>query len=151
MVFSSQLFLFYFLPIALALYYGVRLGPRWLSHGMLTALSYLFYGWANPPFMLLMLASTAIDFACGLLIARSAARGRPRGAEPPICEVGGPRTRLQKTALILSICSNLLLLGFFKYWNFSLESYNAVIEPLPLRPLPARSASCGSLAKTDGG
>ena len=42
MVFSSQLFLFYFLPIALALYYAVRFGPRWLSHGTLTALSYLF-------------------------------------------------------------------------------------------------------------
>ena len=138
MVFSSQLFLFYFLPIALALYYGVRLGPRWLSHGTLTALSYLFYGWANPPFMLLMLASTAIDFACGLAIARSGARGRAPGAEPPICEVGGPRTRVQKTALILSICSNLLLLGFFKYFNFSLESYNAVVEALGLSHLAWR-------------
>jgi alginate O-acetyltransferase complex protein AlgI len=138
MVFSSQLFLFYFLPIALALYYGVRLGPRWLSHGTLTALSYLFYGWANPLFMLLMLATTAIDFACGLVIARSGARGRAPGAEPPICQVGGPRTRIQKTALTASVCLSLLLLGFFKYFNFSLESYNAVVEALGLSHLAWR-------------
>ena len=83
MVFSSQLFLFYFLPIALAFYYAVRWGPRWLSHGTLTVLSYLFYGWANPPFMLLMLASTSVDFACGMVISRAAAKDRPPSAEPP--------------------------------------------------------------------
>jgi len=138
MVFSSQLFLFYFLPIALALYYAVRFGPRWLSNGTLTALSYLFYGWANPPFMLLMLFSTSIDFVCGLVIARAGRRGRPPSAELPLCEVGGPRTRAQKTAVTVSICSNLLFLGFFKYWNFSLDSYNVVVEALGLSHLAWR-------------
>jgi hypothetical protein len=41
MVFSSYLFLFYFLPLALALYYAA---PRRLRHAVLTGLSYLFYG-----------------------------------------------------------------------------------------------------------
>ena len=45
MVFSSHLFLFYFLPVALVLYYA---SPRRLKHLMLTVLSYVFYGWANP-------------------------------------------------------------------------------------------------------
>jgi alginate O-acetyltransferase complex protein AlgI len=138
MVFSSQLFLFYFLPLVLALYYAVRLGPRWLSHGALIALSYLFYGWANPPFMLVMLASTSIDFVCGLVIARAAGRGRPASAEPALCEVGGPRTRSQKLAVTVSICSNLLFLGFFKYWNFSLESYNVLVDALGLSHLAWR-------------
>ena len=138
MVFSSQLFLFYFLPIVLGLYYAARLGPRWLSHGTLIALSYLFYGWANPLFMLLMLASTSIDFACGLVIARAAARGRPPSAEPPLAPVGGPRSRAQKVAVVVSISSNLLLLGFFKYWNFCLDNYNVVVEALGLSHLAWR-------------
>lgn len=41
MVFSSQLFLFYFLPASLVLYY---FSPRWLRHLMLAAVSYVFYG-----------------------------------------------------------------------------------------------------------
>jgi alginate O-acetyltransferase complex protein AlgI len=138
MVFSSQLFLFYFLPIALAFYYAVRWGPRWLSHGTLTALSYLFYGWANPPFMLLMLASTSIDFVCGLVISRAAVKGQPPSAEPPLCEVGGRRNRTQKIAVTVSICSNLLFLGFFKYFNFCLDSYNGVVEVLGLSHLAWR-------------
>ncbi len=51
MVFSSHLFLFYFLTAALVLYY---LSPRWLKHLTLTAVSYVFYGWANPLFVVLM-------------------------------------------------------------------------------------------------
>ena len=45
MVFSSLLFLFYFLPVALLLYYAA---PGRTKHVVLTAVSYLFYGWANP-------------------------------------------------------------------------------------------------------
>jgi alginate O-acetyltransferase complex protein AlgI len=138
MVFSSQLFLFYFLPIVLGLYYAARLGPRWLSHGTLTVLSYLFYGWANPLFMLLMLASTSVDFVCGLVIARAGARGSPPSAEPPLPPVGGPRSRAQKVAVVVSIGSNLLLLGFFKYWNFCLDNYNVVVEVLGLSHLAWR-------------
>ncbi len=66
MVFSSHLFVFYFLPLALALYY---LLPRRGKHLGLTLSSYLFYGWANPAFMGLMLASTVVDYFCGLTIA----------------------------------------------------------------------------------
>ena len=62
MVFSSHIFVYYFLPIALLLYY---LLPRNAKHLGLTFLSYLFYGWAHPPFVLLMFASTLIDYTCG--------------------------------------------------------------------------------------
>ena len=72
MVFSSHLFFYYFLPAALALYYLVllagrgvgRQGGRPLRHLVLALLSYLFYGWANPAFMGLMLLSTVIDYGC---------------------------------------------------------------------------------------
>jgi len=105
MVFSSHIFLFYFLPLSLLLYYAT---PRRLGNTMLTALSYLFYGWSNPLFCLLMLFSTIVDYACGLIIGRA--------------EDG--RRGLRKGALSISIISNVMLLGFFKYSGFALESYN---------------------------
>ena len=74
MVFSSHLFLFYFLPIALALYY---VAPRRGKHLVLTLLSYAFYGWANPFFVVLMLTSTVIDYVCGLAITQQLGKTRP--------------------------------------------------------------------------
>ena len=65
MVFSSHIFIFYFLPVALALYYAV---PRSLRMPVLTLTSYAFYGWTNPWFVLLILWSTLVDFCCGNLI-----------------------------------------------------------------------------------
>jgi alginate O-acetyltransferase complex protein AlgI len=126
MVFSSQLFLFYFLPAALAVYYGAGLGPRWLRPLLLSAVSYVFYGWANPPFVLLMLLSTVIDYLCGRVIA----------SEP--AEEGGPRTRRQRVAVAVSVIANLSLLGFFKYANFALDQYNGLVELLGLSELAWR-------------
>jgi fatty acid desaturase len=42
---------------------------------ILTALSYVFYGWANPLFVPLLLFSTVVDFLCGLYMARAGSRG----------------------------------------------------------------------------
>jgi alginate O-acetyltransferase complex protein AlgI len=67
MVFSSHLFIFYFLPLALGIYYIL---PRRGKHLALTLLSYVFYGWANPLFVVLMMTSTLIDYVCGLVISR---------------------------------------------------------------------------------
>ena len=125
MVFSSHLFVYYFLPLALLVYY---LLPRKLRHLGLTLLSYLFYGWANPAFMLLMLTSTVIDYFCGLAITQ---RLGLKWREPiETLEKGGPRTRAQKIAVAVSVISNLSLLGFFKYFNFAIDNYNSVIAAL---------------------
>ncbi|MBM4019958.1 MAG: MBOAT family protein [Planctomycetes bacterium] len=128
MVFSSYLFLFYFLPAALAVYYVL---PRRGQNVALTLLSYVFYGWANPLFVLVMFASTVLDYACGLVLAGQFRAGSWR-REVPILDGGGPRTRLQKTALAITVCSNLALLGFFKHFNFGVENYDAVVEWLGL-------------------
>ncbi len=113
MVFSSHLFVFYFLPLALTVYY---LLPRPARHLGLTILSYLFYGWANPSFVLLMLFSTTVDYVCGRVIT---SRG-------PV-EKDVPRTRAQKLAVTASVVANLSLLGFFKYFNFAVDSYDALL------------------------
>lgn len=124
MVFSSNLFLFYFLPLALACYY---LAPRRGRHLLLTLLSYAFYGWANPLFVFLLLFSTTVDYICGLVIAQ---RWHPRTWRQEIEQLtpGGERKRHQRIALVISLCSNLALLGFFKYFNLFTDSYNAIAE-----------------------
>jgi alginate O-acetyltransferase complex protein AlgI len=90
-VFSTHLFVFWFLPLALAVYYLV---PRRGRHLALTLLSYLFYGWANPAFTVLMAFSTAVDYLCGLALIGGLPRPWRAKAEP--LEPGGPRSRGQK-------------------------------------------------------
>ncbi|MCB1069762.1 MAG: MBOAT family protein [Kiritimatiellae bacterium] len=121
MVFSSYFFLFYFLPAALLGYYLI---PGRGKHLMLTLFSYLFYGWSNPAFVLLLLFSTVVDYICGLVISGI----RPWGQE---VEVALPENRrhtpAQKWAVTISILTNLSLLGFFKYFNFAVGSWDALI------------------------
>jgi alginate O-acetyltransferase complex protein AlgI len=121
MVFSSYLFLFYFLPLALLLYYAA---PRRAKHLTLTALSYLFYGWANPLFVVLLFVSTAIDFIAGLVMARHPEEGPGAGT-----------FSVRRLALIASMCSNLALLGFFKYYNFGAENIDALARWMSLPDL----------------
>ncbi|MFA7159821.1 MAG: MBOAT family protein, partial [Kiritimatiellia bacterium] len=126
MVFSSHIFLFYFLPAALLLYYLV---PRRGKHLLLTFISYGFYGWTNPLFMGLMLFSTLVDYVCGLLLAYDSFRWNgPIDTLDP----AKPRTRFQRTALVISLTSNLCLLGFFKYFNFGVENINWLAGALGL-------------------
>lgn len=111
MVFSSHIFLFYFLPLSLLFYYSM---PKRGRNLLLTGVSYIFYGWSNPLFTLLMFYSTLIDYCCGLVI------GLARDDQQ----------RRRKIALLVSIAGNLSLLGFFKYTGFALENYNRLFATL---------------------
>ena len=122
MVFSSHLFIFYFLPLSLLVYY---LLPMRGKHISLTIFSYVFYGWANPWFVLLMMFQTVVDWLAGMTMA--GLWGKPKDAPIPLLTPGGPRTGWQKAALVSAIVSNLMLLGFFKYFNFGLDNWNAVM------------------------
>jgi alginate O-acetyltransferase complex protein AlgI len=124
MVFSSYLFIFFFLPLALLSYY---LAPRRARHLVLTISSYVFYGWANPAFTVLMMLSTAIDYVAGLKIAGAPIfpRGGAGGEIAPLPS-GGPRSRQQKIFLAVSMTANLALLGFFKYFHFAVDSWNGL-------------------------
>ena len=110
MVFSSSEFLFGFLPAFLLLY---GLCPR-VGRSLLIALaSFVFYGWWEPWFVLLLLGSSALDFWIGRRIAAAQARGqRGRGW------------------LWLSITANLSLLGWFKYANFGVATFRALLQSL---------------------
>ncbi|MCF6176340.1 MAG: hypothetical protein L3J71_11300 [Victivallaceae bacterium] len=130
MIFSSHLFIFYFLPLALLFYY---LLPRRGKHLSLTVTSYIFYGWANPLFMCLMLYSTVIDYICGLIVADQQVSSWKQPIK--VLKKGGQRSRKQKIALFVSIATNLSLLGFFKYFNFAIDNYNAVTVALGLESM----------------
>ncbi|MGZ5005110.1 MAG: MBOAT family O-acyltransferase, partial [Chthoniobacterales bacterium] len=69
MVFSSHVFIFYFLPLALAGYYALAWAPlRWRNLWLILT-GYVFYGWAEPRFIVLMFATTSIDWLMSLVIA----------------------------------------------------------------------------------
>jgi alginate O-acetyltransferase complex protein AlgI len=110
LVFSSQIFIFYLLPLTLVLYY---LAPRFGRHLVLTLVSYVFYGWWNPWFTLLMFGTTAVDYYCGRWIVAK-----------------GVSVRQRRTAVTLSIVSNLSLLGFFKYAGFAVGAASDVVQSL---------------------
>jgi alginate O-acetyltransferase complex protein AlgI len=125
MVFSSHLFIFYFLPITLLLYYSM---PQRGQHLLLILVSYVFYGWANPLFVPLMMASTLADYVSGLVISgQSPAWGHQLNI--PLAR-DGSRSLVQKFALAATLVLNLALLGFFKYFNFGIDSYNALVAAL---------------------
>ena len=98
MVFSSLTFLFAYLPVSLALYFIVPLKWRNL---VLLLVSLFFYGWGEPVYILIMFASIAIDYVHGLLVEKHRANDK-----------------LARWFVAESMIFNLLLLGFFKYYDF---------------------------------
>ncbi len=124
MVFSSYVFLFGFLPLALALYY---LAPVRCRNLVLTVSSYAFYGWSEPRFAILMLVSTCIDYWAGRTIAASSPQ-LPRSEQST--SPRETRSRSQKVALTVSILANLSLLGFFKYFNLARETWSRLLAAM---------------------
>ena len=115
MLFSSLPFLFYFLPVVLAVYFLV---PRWAKNGVLLISSLIFYGWGEPKYVLLMMATIALFYGCGLAID------------------GAKQQRWKKIWLTVSVVISLGLLGLFKYADFFLSSLNTVTGlSLPLLKL----------------
>lgn len=107
MVFSSIIFLFYFLPLALFLYY---ISPNKLKNTTLLFISLLFYAWGEPKYILLMLFSCLIDYIHSLVI------DKYRG------------TIKAKLALISSIIINLSILFLFKYSDFAISIINGAFN-----------------------
>ena len=121
MVFANLFFLYIFLPVNLILYYATR--SYAVRNFVLVAMSFLFYAWGEPVWVLLLLASGFMVWLCSLLVERFA--GTHRG----------------KAVLILAVTISLSLLGIFKYSGFLIENINAVL-PLSL-PVPQFSLPIG--------
>ena len=106
MLFSSIPFLYYFLPLVLAVYFLV---PRGAKNAVLFASSLLFYAWGEPRFCVFMLLSIAQGYVFGRLIERNR-----------------KHTRRSKLFLTASVALSLALLAYCKYADFFISSLNAV-------------------------
>ena len=115
MLFSSLPFLFYFLPAVLIAYFLV---PRWAKNGVLLLSSLIFYGWGEPRYVFLMIATIGLFYGCGLAIEYA------------------KKKIWKRIWLLVSIVLSLGLLAVFKYADFFLSSFNAVTGlSLPLLKL----------------
>lgn len=107
MLFNSQVFLIFFVLV-----YGLyRLLPHRRQNALLLISSYFFYGWWDWRFLSLIFLSTVIDYIAGDIIYSA-----------------GPNQRRRKVAVVVSMTSNLVILGFFKYFNFFADNLSAILQ-----------------------
>ena len=120
MVFSSIVFLFYYLPVVLAVYYLV---PPRFRNLWLFIVNLVFYGWGEPVYVLLMVFSICLNYCSGRWI------GCFLPAQP----------KKAKAVLVWNTALNLFLLIVFKYSDLLVGSFNRVFGtgiPLPGLALP---------------
>jgi len=113
MVFSSITFLWFFLPCVLLGGRLIRNIP--LQNIFLLLVSLIFYAWGEPKYILLMACSISVNFVIGWIMDSRAGAAR-------------------KIWLAIGVIVNLLLLGYFKYFDFLVDAFNgicgyAVFEP----------------------
>jgi alginate O-acetyltransferase complex protein AlgI len=105
MLFNSFDFLIFFIVV-----FGLqRILPHRPRNVLLLVASYFFYGCWDWRFLVLIVMSTAVDYACGLRIGR---HGDPRG---------------KRLYLTISMVANLGLLGYFKYAGFFVDSFVSLL------------------------
>ena len=106
MTFTSLTFLLFF-PLAFLLYW-LKPQQKW-QNSVLVLASYFFYGWCDYRFCLLMLLSSLVDYFIGIAVH------------------GTDDRRVRRRYLLLSLTSNLGLLGYFKYYNFFGDSLTTLL------------------------
>ncbi|MEG0833411.1 MAG: MBOAT family O-acyltransferase [Oscillospiraceae bacterium] len=106
MVFSSITFLFYFLPALFFLYY---IAPKRLKNLVMIVGSFVFYAWGEIRFIPVMFALSIEDFICAKFM-----------------EKYRDNTKKRRIFMIISVCSNLAVLIFFKYTNFFVGNVSAL-------------------------
>lgn len=102
MLFNSLQFAL-FLPVVCLIYWLLRRSLRWQNLFVLAA-SYLFYGWWDPRFLLLIAFTSLCSYLSGMAI------GRLQG-------------RVRRWVLWANVAVNLLILGLFKYYDFFAQSF----------------------------
>lgn len=105
MLFPSIVFLFYFFPVVLVLYYSLFRWSIRLQNLLLLLASLLFYAWGEPKNVLLLLASCVMNWLFGLLIHQW--------------------KRMAKPLLLITCVLNLGVLGYYKYLHFILDNIHA--------------------------
>ncbi len=117
MIFSSPIFLFLFLPVVLTVDLCLR-SPK-VKNVWLLLMSLAFYAWGQVDFILLLLASTLVNYGLGRWLTRSE----------------NPQAR--KRAVVAAVIINLGLLAFFKYADFAINLLNSALHLISLGSVPA--------------
>jgi alginate O-acetyltransferase complex protein AlgI len=112
---------FAFFGVFLLAYYALRNDLR-LQNWLIASASYFFYGWFDWRFCTLLALSTVLDFCFGLIIDFAKHQDTPDRL-------------LAKRTLILSVVCNLVILGYFKYFNFFSENVELLLEHLGMPEL----------------
>jgi alginate O-acetyltransferase complex protein AlgI len=108
MLFNSFVFLLAFLPITYVVFWALRTAQS--RYVWLTITGYVFYGYWDPRFCVLMAFSTAVSYTAGL--------GFLRWTDP----------RRRRLLLVIPITADLAILGFFKYANFFVGSFGRLMN-----------------------
>ena len=108
MIFSSNVFLFCFLPVAIIVYYTVLKQTLWGRNLFLLLISLFFYAWGEPIYVLLMLFSLIVNYLCGIKISQN--------------------NNCRKAILIIGIVINLSSLFVFKYFDFVATTINSIAK-----------------------
>ena len=117
MLFSSITFLFLFLPVVMAVYYMV---PGRGKNIVLLIASLFFYAWGEPIYVVLMILSILFNYFCGRDI-----------------QANAEDSRKARLSLAFVVAVNILILGFFKYYGFILDTVNSILPTdIPYRELP---------------
>jgi D-alanyl-lipoteichoic acid acyltransferase DltB (MBOAT superfamily) len=115
MLFNSYMFIFVFLPAAVAGFFLIaRVGGKRIAQAWLVAVSLAFYSWDNPALLLPLILGSAVGNYCfGLLLGREGASAKGR------------------VFLAVGVAANLALLGYFKYANFFADNLQGIFPSLP--------------------
>ncbi len=114
MLFNSYVFIFLFLPLALAGYYILNYLKKYKIAGVfLTSMSLWFYGYFNKSYLFIICVSIIANYLLSVLMDRGGV-------------LAGKRIR--KTILILGIFFNIAVIFYFKYFNFFIENINNIFE-----------------------
>jgi len=105
-----------FLPTVYLLYWALQERPLRFQNGLLLAANYVFYGWWDYRFLLLLFANCIVDYLTALWLERETS---PRG---------------RRFVLLVSLVANLGVLGFFKYYGFFLDSFVRLLQLFGLQP-----------------
>ena len=111
MLFSTTTFIIIFLPIVIAIYYGLLRKTKTAKNVFLFIVSILFYAWGEPYFVLVMLLSIIVNWFFGGLVDRYREN----------------KTKV-RIVIILMFVFNLSILGIFKYLNFIISNTNALLH-----------------------
>ena len=96
-----------FLPIVMAVYYLV---PNGAKNIVLLLASLFFYAWGEPVYVVLMILSIVLNYFCGRDI-----------------EANADNPKKAKLSLVFALTANILILGFFKYYGFLLDTVNSFL------------------------